>query len=396
MSSEPREWRSILLFTPLTYIFDFLAARGTQQLSPLDEACKEIADLDMLVDNQVTISTTSEDDTVTGDTSFASKNIKSEEDGAASDFASEEKQDCFIVNRNGIVVVEYRNVGVENDPERNCKSEACGNPSGEIVNNQMEHVQVKQEVEEKIIKSEHELQESEMILDDQRSKENIANRSEEIIRSGSQPPALNAKLRSVIGHDCRISKNSKDSTSRARSRSPLNRRHKRSYDRLKSKDYSSSSDDDEEKKYRFERYRSERRTPVRRDDRRKRRKYSSCSDDEYDYFRYSKRSSSCSFRNRSPHRSHYEHDYNKPRIRRRDYCRSSSVRERGEGKYSNNRSSRKKEHHDYDDNVHERLSDLAAPVPYDIEQERKIGFLVKESGTGSVSIFGQDFIVVIS
>ena len=351
--------------------------------SPLDEPIKEIADLDLFVDNQITISTTSEEDSVTTSSNDISGAV-SAGNGGASDVEKEGKQDCFIVNRNGIVVVEYRSVSAKNDPKQKCKVEVNGNIVEKTNNDQNDKADVGMELEDDVSKKEIEVQDKETAVNDRSSNDSITNGSGGITYNGNQHDMLNAKLRSVIGQSYVIPKNSTDSKNRARSRSPLTRSSTRSYESLKSRSYSSSSDEDEDRRERYERYKSERRTPMRRDDRRKRRKYSSCSDDEYDYYRYSKRGSRGSFRDQSPRRSHYDHDYNKPRTHYRDFHRSSSVRERGEREYSSSRRSSQKERRDSDDNVHERLSDLAKPVPYDIEHERKIGFLVKESGTSSV------------
>ena len=370
----------------ITYLLLFCLA------SPLDEPIKEIADLDLFVDNQITISTTSEEDSVTTSSNDISGAV-SAGNGGASDVEKEGKQDCFIVNRNGIVVVEYRNVSAKNDPKQKCKVEVNGNIIEKTNNDQNDKADVGMELEDDVSKKEIEVQDKETAVNDRSSNDSITNGSGGITYNGDQHDMLNAKLRSVIGQNYVIPKNSTDSKNRARSRSPLTRSSTRSYENLKSRSYSSSSDEDEDRRERYERYKSERRTPMRRDDRRKRRKYSSCSDDEYDYYRYSKRGNRGSFRDQSPRRSHYDHDYNKPRTHYRDFHRSSSVRERGEREYSSSRRSSQKERRDSDDNVHERLSDLAKPVPYDIEHERKIGFLVKESGTSSVGLLNENVCV---
>ena len=359
-----------------------LAATKTVQISPLDEPLAEIFDLDILVDNQVTISTTSEEDCVTSDR----KDEAESGDSGAAQIDEEIKQDCFIVNKNGIVVVEYRNSNVENDDKQKFKAEVSSDLT-EMENDSLcEKGDVKQDVNN-FAKKEVEDHDIEMKCEEKESKGDVSLQKEETSCNGEQHQPINTKMQSIVGQHYKAPKVTKNSRSRERSRSPLTRHTTRSYERLKARDYSSSSDDEDEKQERYERYRSERRTPMRRDDRRKRRKYSSCSDDEYDYYRYSKRGSRGSFRGESPRRSHCEHDYNKPRTHQRDYYRSSSVRERSERDYSSSRRSQKKERYDDDYSVHERLSDLAMPVPYDIEHERKIGFLVKESGRGSVSYF---------
>lgn len=361
-------------------------------MSPLDEPFKEILDLDLLVDNQVTISTTSEEDCATADSKDVSGEVSAGNEGS-SDIEKDGKQDCFIVNKNGIVVVEYRSASRKKDSEQKCDVEVKGDVVEKTNNDENDNVDVKMELEDDVTKNEIEVQDSGTVVDDKKSNSSVTHENGEIMFNGDQQDALSAKLRSVIGQNYRIPKNSTDSKNRSRSRSPLTRNSTRSYDSLKSRGYSSSSDDDEDRRERYERYKSERRTPMRRDDRRKRRKYSSCSDDEYDYYRYSKRGSRSSFRDQSPRRSHYDHDYNKPRTHYKSYYRSSSVRERGGRENSISRRSHQKERHDSDDNVHKRLSDLAKPVPYDIEHERKIGFLIKESGTSSVGLHNENICV---
>eukprot|EP00794_Sanderia_malayensis_P005397 gene5397-6073_t len=223
----------------------------------------------------------------------------------------------------------------------------------------------------------------------------------------------NPSVGAVMPKSYTIPKIKGDAKNRARSRSPIAPRvSKRPFqtdrerllarnDGSKSNDYSSKSDDDDndddnEKEGRFERYRSERRTPARKDDRRKRRKYSSCSDDEYDYYRYSKKRRweyTERETNQSPVRRHNEHDYHKVSAGRRQqdkYQRSNSVRENGVKsrnlyRKENDRLRNKRRNYNdnvtYDDsdNVHERLTELATPVPYDIERERKIGFLCQRT-----------------
>ena len=351
----------------------------------MEELFNEIADFDMLVDNQVTISTTSEDDNLATEGNDICEDVESED----SDVKKEGKQDCFIVNRNGIVVVEYRDVSETMNTKEENKTDVNGAHVEKIDGNQDKEVNCEKEAEKGDTKVGTEISDIEMKAEG-KSGENANNGVEENNDDDGDDEALNVKLRSVIGNYYRIPKipRSSKTRSKSRSRSPLTRHSssRRSYERSKSRDYSSSSDDDgDDRRERYERYKSERRTPMRRDDRRKRRKYSSCSDDEYDYYRFSKRGSSSSSRDNVSWKSHYEHDYNKPRTRHREYHRSSSVRERGERDYSRSRRPCKKERHDDDDNVHERISELVDPVPYDIEQERKIGFLVKEMGGSSVS-----------
>jgi len=358
------------------------ASAKTVQISPLDEPVAEIFDLDILVDNQVTISTTSEETCVASN----GKDELESGDSAVSLVDEEIKKDCFIVNKNGVVVVEYRNSNVENDDKQKCKAEINSNLSDKENDSLCEKRDMKQDLNN-FPKKEAEDHDIEMECEEKESNGDVSLEKEENFCNGDQHQPVDTKMQSVVGQHYRIPKVTKNSRIRERSRSPLTRQTTRPYERLKARDCSSSSDDEDERQERYERYRSERRTPMRRDDRRKRRKYSSCSDDEYDYYRYSKRGSRGSFRGESPRRSHCEHDYNKPRTHQRDFFRSSSVRERGERDYSSSRPSQKKERYDDEYSVHERLSDLAMPVPYDIEQERKIGFLVKESGRGSVSYF---------
>ena len=315
---------------------------------------EEIADCDMVVDSQVTITTTSnEEDKL--EINFEHDMMDFAEETEISDTTTNEAHndtlidiandcDCVVVNRNGIVVVEYR---TKTNNNKNRKDD-----------------------DTKVVEN----------------KDTETNKIENIDKKETDVPN---KLKSVIGRCYRIPKRPR-STTRSRSRSPLRHSAQRSRFRSKSKSQSSSSDDDsdeEERKVRYERYHSERRrTPMRKDDRRKRRKYSSCSDDEYDYYRYSKRRQDF-YRDQSPpRRSNNEHDYYQPRQSHNDFHRSNSVRDRFDRGHSRSRRPRKSFNTDREDeNVHERLSDLAKPVPYDIEQERKIGFLVKERRSGFVS-----------
>lgn len=330
----------------------------TEGSTILERPKEEIADCDMVVDSQVTITTTSND--------VDKLEINVEHD--MMDFAEETEIsnspndeelndtlnnittdcDCIVVNRNGIVVVEYR-----------CKT-----------NNNNNNSKIKNDEDTKVAKN-NDIETNTIETNDKKENE-VPN-----------------KLKSVIGRCYRIPKRPR-STTRSRSRSPLRRSSQRSRFRSKSKGQSSSSDDDsdeEERKVRYERYHSERRrTPMRKDDSRKRRKYSSCSDDEYDYYRYSKRRQDMYRDYSPPRRSNNEHDYYQPRKSHKDFHRSNSVRDRFDRGNSQSRRPRKSFDTDKEDeNVHERLSDLAKPVPYDIEQERKIGFLVKERRSGFVS-----------
>lgn len=344
----------------------------------MEEPRDEIIDFEIIVDNQVTIATTCVDNASTEEESSMPIN-----DCICDTESETNENDCFIVNRNDVIVVEY-NDGCQGDETRQQnqleEDKSCIEFANGIESNGLFH----ENGTDVDASGEKAPEPDEVKVDEYKGKENKSSLQKDN-EDDDEEEHFSASLRSVIGQYYRIPKIPKDSKPRTRSRSPLGRCSKRSFERSKSGNYSSSSDDDYKAHERYERYKSERRTPMRRDDRRKRRKYSSCSDDEYDYYRYSKRGSS-SHRDQSPRRLHNEHDYNKPRNHSRRYSRSSSVRERGAREHSSSSQLHKKEPPENDDNVHERLSDLAAPVPYDIEQERKIGFLVKESGTGSVSI----------
>ena len=166
--------------------------------------------------------------------------------------------------------------------------------------------------------------------------------------------------------------------SRSRSRSrPLSRSRSRLHSRSRSRSSKgqrawsrSRSSSSEEEYERYERYKSERRTPSRRDDNRRRRRYSSCSDDEYDCYTYSKRRKfdSCLSRKNRKRSSDYENDDESWYSRRLDCKRFRSMDDIDE------------------ENIHERLKDLAEPVPYDIERERKINFLCgQQRAVGTVS-----------
>eukprot|EP00795_Rhopilema_esculentum_P012456 gene12456-3125_t len=300
------------------------AQTETPPLSPMEkplnlcEEEEEILGCDLVVYSHITISTTNTDGDVAGikvDDEFK----ETAENMETVDVESIKDKECVVVNRDGVVVVEYHDA----------------KPKDKTSNTEVQD-------------------------NDSETKENFPQR----------------KLKSVIEQCYRIPKIPRDSKIRSRSRSPLRRHISRSRDRSRSRGYSSSSDEEYDRRDRFEKYKSERRTPMRKEDRRKRRKYSSCSDDEYDYYRYSKRDSG---RSHSPGRARNEHDYNKPRRSHKDYYRSTSLRERSERGSSSGRRHRKVDvRNDEAEDVHERLATLAAPVPYDIEQERKIGFLVHE------------------
>ena len=386
----------------------------------------EILESDIVVDNQVTIWTSSEDEQTT-DPSVEEQpaNLSSEEQTI--DLKFEEQTVCMSVEEEAVdlkleeegINLPMEHSTVESIPNIDVTLEeqtVCMSVEEEAVDLKLEEEAINPPTPEGTVESIPEIE----IQDNLDSEWKVRNENGLVVvectteKQGDYEDEENTldkdddnhcktTLKSVVGKAYKIPKRKRDS--RARSRSPLrsrspkqsNNRRMTKNGRSKSRGCSSNSDEDDMKE-RYERYRSERRTPMRRDDRRKRRKYSSCSDDEYDYYRFSRkrndRYSDIRKNQQSPVRSNYEHDYTKVNRKGKDnerYQRSASTSLRGpEGhdRYRENRPRKSAPQNVPDEeNVHERLTELATPVPYDIEQERKIGFLCRGKGTkGSVSM----------